>query len=68
MREWIRVVLDAVNNMSNNKQIITTDENFEYIKSNSKTLRILKKIYGDCATDKTATFQVPKKKIQGGNK
>lgn len=39
----------------------TADKNFDYVKSNEKTLPMLKKIYGDSATDKTATFQVPKK-------
>lgn len=54
--------------MSNNKQSSITDEKYDYVKSNKETLQRLKKIYGDCATDKTATFQVLKRKIQGGNK
>jgi len=49
------------------KQSSIPDENFDYVKPNAKTLPMLKKIYGDCATDKTATFQVLKKKIQGGD-
>lgn len=44
------------------------DENFDYVKSNEKTLPMLEKIYGDCATDKTATFQVPKNKQMSNNK
>jgi hypothetical protein len=47
------------NKMKNSK---TTSQEYDYVKSNEKTLRMLKRIYGDCATDKTATFQISKKK------
>jgi hypothetical protein len=49
------------NKMKNSK---TTSQEYDYVKSNEKTLRMLKRIYGDCATDKTATFQISKKNEQ----